>query len=82
MKYPLYCVRDVKQAFWSPQIEMNDAVAVRNFSFMVNTNNIPAFSPNDFDFYRVGEFDSQKGTIEALDVPEFVCSGSSVFNEK
>lgn len=82
MKYPLYSVRDVKQAFWPPQVEQNEAVAVRNFSLMVNTNSITAFTPSDFDFYKVGEFDSQKGTIEALDVPEFVCSGSSVFNEK
>ena len=81
MKLPMFSVRDVKHAFWAPQVEQNDDVAKRNFAFMVNTNSITQFTPSDFDFYKVGYFDTQKGTVEPIEVPEFICSGSSVFGD-
>lgn len=78
MTYKLYSVRDKKSGFWAPRIEINEAVAVRNFSQMVNAGDtVINFSPNDFDLYCVGSFDDQKGLLESQ-VPEFVYSASDL----
>lgn len=83
MKYPIYCVRDEKVGF-QPQIlvESSDAAAVRGFSFAVNNHeSLMNFSPKDFDLFRIGELDSEKGSIIPC-MPELVCSGVSVFGDK
>lgn len=79
MIYPLYAVRDAKTTFWPPQVEINEASAIRNFAQMINSGNgVAAFAPNDFDFYKVGEFDTEKGIVSATLPIELVCSGVSV----
>lgn len=79
MKLPMYAVRDVKHVFWAPQVENNEDTAIRGFALMINTNSLTQFTPSDFDFYKVGTFDTVKGTVEALEQAEFVCSGQSVY---
>ena len=82
MKYPLYCIRDVKVGFLAPQADQSDQSAIRSFSFAVNGNDgIMNFSPKDFDLYKVGEFDSEDGSIISC-VPDLVCSGVDVFGDK
>lgn len=78
MKYPLYCVRDVKVSFFPPQPATTEEEAIRNFSMMVNNpSGVMGFAPKDFDLYMVGYFDSVKGTVEACDPIEFVVDGTS-----
>lgn len=82
MKYPMYSYRDSKVGFMPPQCDQSDAAAIRGFSYAVNGNNgMMGFAPQDFDLYKVGEFDTDKGTIKIM-TPVLVVSGMSVFNEK
>lgn len=48
----------------------------------MNNNDLMNFSAKDYDLYKVGEFDVDKGTIVPLKVPVLICSGSSVIGEK
>ena len=83
MKYPVYCIRDQKVGF-QPQLilEQSDQSAVRGFSFAINGNDgLMNFSPADFDLFRVGEFDTETGSVLPV-VPVNICSGVSVFGEK
>lgn len=82
MKYPLYCIRDVKVGFLAPQADQSDQSAIRNFSYAVNGNNgIMNFSPKDFDLYKVGEFDSEDGSIVSY-IPDMICGGIDVYGDK
>lgn len=82
MKYPVFAIRDEKVGFMFPQCDQGERSAIRGFSFAVNNpEGIMNFSPKDYDLFRIGEFDSEKGTIEGC-LPELVCSGTSVLNEK
>lgn len=82
MKYGIYVVRDNKTEFLTPNFDVNDESAIRNFSYAINNgNSIMGFSPADFDLYKIGYFDASKGLLDKSDfaVPEFVISGNSVF---
>lgn len=83
MKYPIYSYRDNKSdsAFGVPLVEENELTAVRRFSYEINNSGMMHFAPSDFDLYKIGEFDSKKGELVGC-LPEFVVSGSSVFNSK
>lgn len=82
MKYPMFCYRDNKVGFMLPFCEQNDLAAVRGFSYAINGNDgLMNFSPADYDLYKVGEFDTEKGTVECH-TPDLVCSGTSVFGAK
>lgn len=64
MKYGVYAIRDrIAETFQSVNVDINDAVARRNFSFAVNNNDNMLFSASDLEFYRIGEFDPHTGTI-------------------
>lgn len=83
MIYPICSVRDAKTSFWAPQIYQSIPSAIRDFSMTINAGSgAPAFAPGDFDFYHLGEFDSEKGTIEPVTPIEQIASGYSVFGEK
>lgn len=77
MKYELYCVKDNLVSFWAPQVEQNRDTAIRNFRRMINEGNgLPNYSPYDFDLYKVGIFDSEKGLVDPCTPIELVATGS------
>uniref|UniRef100_A0AAU8AZT9 Nonstructural protein n=1 Tax=Dulem virus 174 TaxID=3145651 RepID=A0AAU8AZT9_9VIRU len=79
MKFNVYSIRDVKTGFLNPTFEVNDAVAMRNFSHAIQQSESVLFThASDFDLYRIGEFDSSSGRIEPVDVPVFVSAGKDV----
>ena len=78
MKCPIYSVRDNKSGFGTPIFEMNDQSAIRGFSYRINNPGIMQFCPSDFDLYKVGVFDSEKGIIISEKVPVLIVSGSSL----
>lgn len=83
MKYPIFSYRDNKVGFGQPITDMNDQSAIRGFSFAINNNTgLMNFSPNDFDLYKIGEFDSEQGIIISFEVPVLIVSGSSVFSKE
>lgn len=82
MIYPVFCMRDLKVGFLSPTVDQNDQTAIRNFSYAVNGNNsMMNYSPGDFQLYKVGTFDSQKGTILPLVPIELVAEGVNVYEK-
>lgn len=87
MNVPLFSVRDKHAGFGYPTVDVNEAVAKRNFSAAIN-NAAPAsglaFAPGDFDLYHVGYFDTETGKVSQTGsgVPNLVISGASVFVEK
>lgn len=85
MIYGIYVVRDIKTTFLTPTFDMNDESAIRNFSYAINnTDGILGFSPSDFDLFKIGTFDNEKGFLDKSDflVPEFIVSGGAVFGVK
>ena len=83
MIYPVFSIRDLKGDFYSPRIDQNEASAVRWFAQIVNTpDTIINFSPRDFQFYRIGDFDSETGRMLPLDLPQLVTSAIDVFGKE
>lgn len=82
MTFPVYAVRDLCTTFMSPMVHQTEEDAVRSFSYMVNNPGIPNFSPSDFQLFKVGEFDNEKGRLIPLDLVELVCSGPDVAAKK
>lgn len=83
MTYSMYAIRDKYTVFMAPQLDMSDESAKRNFAYAINNNpGVMNFSPSDYDFYRVGTFDSKTGEIRPVSPIEFICNGLEVFNEK
>lgn len=82
MKYPMYSYRDVKVGFTPPQADQNDGTAIRGFKYALNNKDgVMNYSPKDFDLYRVGEFDTDKGLLITLKVPQLICSGASAVGD-
>lgn len=81
MKYSVYAVRDKKIGFLQPMLDANDQSAMRNFAYGINNSDqISNFAPKDFDLYKIGEFDSDTGKINPIEVLELICEGESVYN--
>lgn len=75
MIYPIYSVKDAKSGFQTPFCDINDESAARGFAYALNQSGVMAYAPKDYDLYKVGTFDTKKGTIEKLDIPVLVCEG-------
>lgn len=79
MKFNCYSIRDSKTGFLSPAFEVNDQVAMRNFSHAVSNSDSVLFShARDFDLYKIGTFDSDTGRLMPIEVPVLIMSGASV----
>lgn len=82
MTYSVYAIRDKYTGFMMPTVDMNDDSGKRNFGYGINNNPSLNYSPADFDFYRIGTYDSKTGEIRPVQPIEFICNGLEVFNEK
>lgn len=66
-----------------PQCDQSDASAIRGFSFGINgQDGMMNFSPKDFDLFKIGEFDVDKGIIVGYEAPLLIVSGSSIAEKK
>lgn len=81
MKKRMYSVRDHKAGFWPPMEDINDAVAQRNFSYLLHNNQQVGFAPMDYDLYFVGNFDDVSGIFEPEKVPQFICGAGDVYEK-
>lgn len=88
MIFGVYSIRDHLSGFQTPVIEQNDAIAMRNFAMAVDQyprqagKTLMSWRPSDFDFFKIGVFDSELGRIESIYPPELVASGLSVLSMK
>lgn len=79
----VYGIRDIHTGFMSPQTDMNDETAKRNFAMAVNSNpGVLGFRPADFDLYYLGQFDTSSGMLTAVTPIEFVVNGASVVGDQ
>lgn len=71
MSYPIYSFRDTAAGrFGQPILEANEMTAVRGFKMAINSQQgTMNFAPQDFDLYKIGEFDIEKGEL----IPELPC---------
>lgn len=78
MDYKIFCIKDTMVGFMQPFIQVNEAVAVREFSNIVNSVGSSIVSQNykDMELYCLGTFNQDTGIIEP-DVT-FVIKGSDV----
>lgn len=77
MIYGVYCVKDRLVGWLPPQLDQDDNTAVRNFAMAVKTadpKSLIGFKPKDFDLYKMGTFDSEKGVFDC-GIPEFLIAG-------
>lgn len=70
----IYSIMDDKaQTFNTPFFAVNDLVASRSFSDLCNDSRSTVSQHlGDFHLYCLGEFDTDKGLLRALDMPVFV----------
>lgn len=74
----LFAIKDTKVGFWKPFVQPNDAVAVREFSNMVNSsvNSFVTDNYEDLELWSLGTYDEKTGEIVS-DV-QFICTGVSL----
>lgn len=67
-KYGIYTIKDVlANTFTGVTLFISQAEAERSFSSQVNNIDIWRDNPNDFELWRVGEYDSTTGTVGATE---------------
>ena len=66
----VYAIRDVvADKFFAPFIALNDDLAKRQFAFnFVDKSSIFAFSPQDFELYRIGFYDIDNGMLYSSNI--------------
>lgn len=70
MNFVVVSIRDVKTGFMTPQFEINEQSAIRNFCHaVVNSDSVLASYCKDFALYRLGYFDSDSGKFVPEDLP-------------
>lgn len=76
MIYGVYVVRDVKSTFMTPTIDVNDSVAMRNFAHAIeNSGSVMTSHKEDFELYKVAEYNNETGLFKPFDVRELICEG-------
>lgn len=79
MKVNVYAMRDLKSNFMSPTVSVNDAVAMRSFESAIESSHNELFTHrNDFQLYRIGTYDMDKGQLIPEELPVLVCEGKDV----
>lgn len=72
MHFGVYAIRDVKSGFMTPTVEVNNEVAIRNFAYAVLHNEMFDSFASDYSFYRIGDFDTDTGTLKPYTPPVFL----------
>lgn len=70
----VYSIRDAKAEYFNtPFFQKTKGEAIRNFSNAVNDEKTQLNQhPEDFDLWKIGQWDDQKGQIVSLSTPEHV----------
>lgn len=83
MKYPVFSIRDTKVGFDTQFIvQINDEAAIRAFEMIINNpGTMVNFRPSDFEFYKIGQFETDNGRFYPLEVPEFMIGGVDAYEK-
>lgn len=84
MSKSVVAIRDLKaSAFLYPHFEVSDGVSVRSFGDSVNDErSLISQHPQDYQLFKVGEFDERTGLITPLLTPELLASAIEFVKEK
>lgn len=75
MIFEMYSIKDNKTGYMQPTLEMSEETAVRKFAHLLaDSTALISFASEDFDLYRIGEFNSDSGIVTPI-TPEFVTNG-------
>ena len=75
MMYGVYAVLDKKTGYLPPQIDLNDASAIRNFNHACrSTDSLMYSSGSDYELYKIGEYNTDNGSFELIE-KEFLANG-------
>uniref|UniRef100_A0AAU8B1X4 Nonstructural protein n=1 Tax=Dulem virus 129 TaxID=3145606 RepID=A0AAU8B1X4_9VIRU len=82
MVFSVYSIRDFKSGFLAPTVEVNDAVAIRNFEHAVlNSEQSLFFShPEDYALYLIGAYDADRGVLTPVSPVVELLTATQVFN--
>lgn len=76
MIYGVYVVRDIKSTFLTPGFNVNDQVAIRSFAHAIqSSNDVISTHKEDFELYKVGEYDNETGFVKTFDIRELLAEG-------
>lgn len=79
MMLNVYSIRDVRSGFLTPTVEQNDYIAARNFANAIMESKGVLFThASDFQLFRIGEFDSDKGVLIPAQLHELISDGAEV----
>lgn len=82
MKFQMYVIRDKQvNSFMTPYFMRNDGEALRSFADEVNRaaeDNILYRHSDDFELYRLGDFDSDSASFVIEKLPVLIVQGASV----
>lgn len=80
----MFSIRDAKAEVYNmPFFKGTHGEAERDFRSVVNDEKSTVNKyPDDFDLYYLGEYDTDKGTITALDTPQHVLKAISCIQPK
>jgi hypothetical protein len=83
MKLKIYTIYDDKAcSFLTPFFAVNDSVALRQFSDLVNDSQSLVFKhSSDFALYSCGSFDMLSGLLIPLTSPESIVRASSLVSD-
>lgn len=73
----LYAMRDVKAGFLTPTLESTDEIAIRNFQMAFKSarqDSLLFGFPEDYSLYRIGDYDTDSGSILPCAPPQFLCN--------
>lgn len=83
MKVNVFAMRDKLSGYQTPTFELNDDIAIRNFSYAINRKDTLLYAAaKHFDLYKLGTFDSDSGKFELLDNPQLIIEGLSCKHEE
>lgn len=83
MKVSVYAMRDKLSGFQTPTFELNDDIAIRNFSYAINRKDTLLFAAaKHFDLYKFGTFDSDTGKFDLSEQPQLLIEGLSCKHEE
>lgn len=75
----LYAMRDIKSNFMAPTVSMNDAVAMRSFESAIEQSQGELFTHrSDFQLFRIGKYDMDKGQLIPEEIPVLIMDGKDV----
>lgn len=80
MTYPVYAIRDIKEGFGVPRLNLNDEMMKRQFGYEINQEGtLLQYAPQDYELYRIGQYDTNNGRMLADDVSTYICNGTDVY---